>query len=352
MSTANARDAEVLIVGQGLAGSVLAWQFERRGVSITVVDRGGVDQSGRPCASQLAAGLVTPITGKRLTLDPRWRDLRDTAAELYRYAEEQLGAAFFHEKPSLRLLDSAAEQQQLARRLKSAAYARQAVRADPAQLPATLCAEWGGFWMPDAARLDVPRFVQLTRDWLAATGRLRTATITLDELDADEGGVTLSALGLRARLVVFCQGAVPPEQLPRDCPQVIADKGELLSVECPDLAIDFVAHRGVWLAPQQAVGVSTYLVGSTYAWGQLDSEPTPEARESILTNLSRLTTAEVTVLEQSAAPRPSAENRVPLAGFSPSQPRIGWFNGLGAKGVLWAPWHAGRLADACAVKGS
>ncbi|MEM9352738.1 MAG: FAD-dependent oxidoreductase [Planctomycetota bacterium] len=347
MSSKNARDPEVLIVGQGLAGSVLAWQLLRRGVSFTVVDRGGVDPSGAPCASQVAAGLVTPVTGKRLTLDPRWSTLRTSSADLYRYAEERLQAELFVEKPSLRVLQSAAEQEQLRKRRDASDYALQAQPADPLELPGMLRTEFGAFWMPEAARLDVRRFVQLTREWLADAALLRTATLTPNGIEADAGGVRADSLGFRTGLVVFCQGAVPASELPPDCPPVSADKGELLEIDAPELEIDCVVHRGVWVAPQSSQKPSRYLVGSTFTWGKQDFEPTAEARESILSRLSELTTAKATVVEHAAAARPSTSTRVPWAAFSESQPRVGWFNGLGSKGVLWAPWCAARLADQC-----
>ena len=55
-----------LIVGQGLAGSLLAWELLARGKRVFVVDRDEPDTS-----SKVAAGIVTPITGQRVA--PSWR---------------------------------------------------------------------------------------------------------------------------------------------------------------------------------------------------------------------------------------------------------------------------------------
>ena len=81
---------EFLIVGQGLAGTALAWELIWRGRDVLVVDAGEAVTS-----SKIAAGLVTPITGQRLALG--WRvDERLAAARPYyeRVAIElRLGAA-------------------------------------------------------------------------------------------------------------------------------------------------------------------------------------------------------------------------------------------------------------------
>ena len=58
--------ADFLIVGQGLAGTLLAWEFERAGFSFAIADAG----HGR-AASGVAAGIINPITGRRLVKS--WR---------------------------------------------------------------------------------------------------------------------------------------------------------------------------------------------------------------------------------------------------------------------------------------
>lgn len=57
---------KALIIGQGLAGTALAWQLCQQGVPFILVDEHLPDSS-----SKVAAGLITPITGMRLNLG--WR---------------------------------------------------------------------------------------------------------------------------------------------------------------------------------------------------------------------------------------------------------------------------------------
>ena len=51
----------VLIIGQGIAGSCLAWELKRRGADFTIADRPIAET-----ASRVAAGLVNPLTGRAL----------------------------------------------------------------------------------------------------------------------------------------------------------------------------------------------------------------------------------------------------------------------------------------------
>ena len=51
---------DAIIVGQGLAGSLLAFALHQRGQQVMLLDDGVVN------ASQVAAGLINPVTGQRL----------------------------------------------------------------------------------------------------------------------------------------------------------------------------------------------------------------------------------------------------------------------------------------------
>ena len=50
---------DYLIIGQGLAGSLLAWELIQRDCKVVIID------NGKENASQVAAGLINPITGMR-----------------------------------------------------------------------------------------------------------------------------------------------------------------------------------------------------------------------------------------------------------------------------------------------
>jgi glycine oxidase len=61
---------DYLIVGQGIAGSTLAYMLRKKGKQVFIIDKFSPNSS-----SQVAAGLVNPITGRRIVKS--W--LADTA---------------------------------------------------------------------------------------------------------------------------------------------------------------------------------------------------------------------------------------------------------------------------------
>ena len=335
---------DVLILGQGLAGSTLAWRLAERGVSALVVDRGGVDEVGNPTASRVAAGLITPVTGKRLTVADDFAALWESAAAFYRGVEKRCGESLLEVAPAVRVFADAEERNAFLGRLAQGKFGDHARLADESELPRDAATPHGAFVMPRAARLRIASYLDTTRQWLEAEGRYIAADINPEsDIELTPQGVRVPKLAVTARRLVLCHGLVaqPPRWM--SGVRFRPAKGEVLTIESPGYREDRVLHCGVWLAPESRAG--SYRVGSTTEWNQLDSTPTAAARAELLSRLSAAGINDAQVVEHLAAVRPATYDRKPTYGFSPDTPVIGWFNGLGAKGSLWAPFYASKMAD-------
>ena len=114
-----------LIIGQGLAGTALAWRLWQRGVPFVIVDR---DEA--VTCSKIAAGLVTPITGMRLNLNWRFEEQRKEAAAFYQEVERETGVRVYFELNQVRLFRDEVARALFRRRLEDDMLARYVVRAD------------------------------------------------------------------------------------------------------------------------------------------------------------------------------------------------------------------------------
>lgn len=312
---------EFVIVGQGLAGTTLAWQLLRRGRRVLVVDR----EDGTS-ASRIAAGLITPVTGKRLAKSWRWDELFPAAVAFYRSIEAETGVPFFSQQASLRLFADEAERDEFHRR--EANMLRDLVRPVPTINSDWFAAPYGGFVMPSAARLDVSRYLYASREYF----RARVAYLRA-EIDPCES--------FQAETVVFCRGFVADSGPWFGGIQFNAAKGEILTLRVPGLAEERVVHRGLWLVP---LGESLFRVGATHTWEPLNSLPTPEGRAEIEAKLRTFLKLPYEVIDHHAAVRPVIDAGYPVLGRHPEYTRVAFFNGLGAKGSLLAPFFANQLA--------
>ena len=101
--------ADILIVGQGLAGTMLGWACERAGISFAVVDTGHAG-----AATTVAAGIINPITGRRLVKSWEVDRLLPLARATYRDIEAALGVPVWREMRVWRRLADERERRVLA----------------------------------------------------------------------------------------------------------------------------------------------------------------------------------------------------------------------------------------------
>jgi glycine/D-amino acid oxidase-like deaminating enzyme len=325
---------EFLIVGQGLAGTTLAWALLLRGRNVMVADA----ERGRS-ASRIAAGLITPVTGKRLAKSWRWEELYPTAVEFYLAREADTRSRFFHRRPALRLFDDAAEQNEFHRREET--LLRALVRTEPPINTQWFAAVVGGFEMPAAARLDVPHYLDASREYFRSRNAYLTAEIDPRALELTASGVRGPSLAISAQTVIFCRGFDAGADSWFGGIPFNAAKGEILTVRVPGLTEERVVHRGVWLAP---VGGEVFRAGSTYTWEPLNALPTTDGRAEIESKLRAFLKLPFEVIDHRAAVRPVIDAGYPVLGRHPLHPQLAYFNGLGSKGSLLAPFFAEQLA--------
>lgn len=341
---------DVLVLGQGLAGSTLAWRLAERGVSVAVVDRGGVDETARPTASRVAAGLITPVTGKRLTVADDFAALWASAAAFYRGVESRCGESLLEVTPALRVFADADERRVFLDRLAQGRLAQgkigdHARLADDDELLCGVSAPDGGFVMPGAGRLRVSAYLDATRRWLESEGRFVLAAVDPErDIELRPHGVRLPRLDVSARCVVLCQGFTPQPSRWMGGVKFRPAKGEVLTIQSPSYCESRIVHHGVWISPEETAA-GRYRVGSTTEWDQLNSTPTEAGRSELLRRLAIAGVDDARVVEHAAAVRPSTYDRQPVFGFSSDTTAVGWLNGLGAKGSLWAPFYADKMAD-------
>ncbi len=307
-----ARAHKWIIVGQGLAGTCLAWALWQRGEKFTIADR------GTGGSSRVAAGMVNPITGKNF--EPSWRigGFLPEALEFYAAVEARIGRQVWYPFPVLRLAGSDKEWRKIVSKLDA-----------PGVVP------WvsGGVAAPDGwagavevrggGRLDTRAFLDGSREFFQALG-----CYEIGEVSSEERGENL----------IRCEGAVglmAGHYGPHRCA-----KGEILTVRAAgwDEARIRIGAGG-WLVPQ---GGSVFKVGSTYEWNELDEVPTAQGRLRVEEIAGRLGGEGFEVIGHEAGIRPILRRSEPLIGPLPGG---GWmFNALGSKGSLYAPGMAGRLA--------
>jgi len=328
---------DTIIVGQGLAGTALAWQMEFAGRQSYLI----LDREPLVTSSRIAAGLITPITGQRLVKAERFEEYFGIAEAFYRRVEAELGAVVFHRRPALRLFQNEREQEIFAAK-RDTEFAG-LVAANLEINSEVIATPLGGFTMTTAGQLDAQPYLNQSRNWFAHRNSYRAAELDVDnDLVLADDGVRIPKLDLWANRVIFCQGFLnEPNPYFTDVPFQAA-QGDILTLRIPAFRETRVIHaHGIWLAPADVCDL--YRCGSTYSWEPFDGQPSEAGRAELERKIKEFLKLPYEVVDHRAAVRPIIRESRPRLGMHPKHPRLGFFNGLGSKGSLLAPHFAGMF---------
>jgi glycine/D-amino acid oxidase-like deaminating enzyme len=324
-------DFEYVVIGQGLAGTAVAWQLRRRGRRFLVIDRGDPH-----AASRVAAGLITPYTGRRIARTWKLDECFAAAMAVYGSSEAETRQTFFHHAPALRLFADAAERELARGKIDP-------TRFDRSTNPDWFAAPHGGFDLTPAARLDTGKFLDAYRALFAEHHAYRVLDFDpAADVEPTTNGVRLPRLGLTAGCVIFCQGAAGVGNPWFPTVPYNPARGEVLTLRIPGLGETRPVHRGVWLAPQ---GGELFAAGSTYDRDDLTPTPTTVGRAAIEAGLHSFLRLPFEVLDHRAGVRPVLMTTKPMLGVHPRHPGLAIITGLGSKGALYAPYFAAMLVN-------
>lgn len=96
---------EYIIIGNGIAGATLAYEFLNQKKDFIVISDPSLSSS-----SQIAAGIFNPVVFKRLTLGWKTEELFPFAGSYYKEAENLFGKKFFHPMKMARIFPGIEEQ--------------------------------------------------------------------------------------------------------------------------------------------------------------------------------------------------------------------------------------------------
>lgn len=333
------RYVDIVIVGHGIAGATLAWELEKQGAEFVVID-----PAERDTTSQVAAGLMTPVTGMRLVKSWRFEELSEAAWRFYREVEAVTGCSVLFDGPMIRYLNSPAESEYLNKRRADPNYTSLFAESD--QLPQDILNPWGAVMLLQGGQLDVAMFLDSMRARLQTQQRAITSRLDWQSVRAGSDGVELSDLNIRTQCLVMADGAAARWNPFFPANQFNATRGEILTVAIPNWDESRIIHGPVWIAPvRSGTYQGCYRVGATYDWTNLDVGPTPEGRNELEGRLRNFLRSPWNTVDHKAAVRPILKSPYPLVERSPVHPHIYFWNGLGSKGSLQAPWFARQLAQ-------
>lgn len=322
---------DFLIIGQGLAGSLLAWELIQRNCKVLVLDNGNQN------ASLCAAGLINPVTGMRMVKSPHLETLLPVAKYCYQQLSDFFQHDFYIEKNMLRIFSSAKEHHHAEKRLQNPEY-----RAYLGEISHT-----NQFNAPDGIIEQFQTGYLLTQPLLSALKQFLIEKHSYQQLTFDADDINfapqLSWQTIHPNQIVFCEGHKLRDNPWFSTLPLQPAKGEILTLEHTKPLSDKILNYGHWLIP---LGKNLYRTGATFDTLQLDTQCSEAAKNLLLKSLQQILpeTQMANVIKHQAGIRPCTLDKQPFIGRHPRYPNLAVFNGFGAKGTLQIPYYSRHFA--------
>jgi len=326
--------SKYLIVGQGLAGTLLAFSLLEKGEEVLVAD-----DYNHNSASQVAAGMWNPVTFKRLAASWLAKEMLEEMNETFRKLEEKLQENFFHTLAVSRIFNSVQDANFWDEKSDHPEVGKYLSARSNKSIQENFVAPFGNSEVNECGWLNVPKFREASKNYFIEKGVFIQEAVEESEVEFQE-----NELRWKDRVfnkIIICTGIGVNKWKGLEDLDLIPNHGQVLDLHIEDLELDAIANFGQFLLPY---GNGKFRLGATYDWNEVPDEPTQEAREFLLSELMARLNKEIVVEDQRTGYRPTTRDRRPIVGFAKGNNTLGVFGGLGSKGVLLAPYFAHLFA--------
>lgn len=328
------KQVDYLIIGQGLAGSLLAWELIQRGFTVQIID------NNQENASQVAAGLINPVTGMRLVKNEGIENLLPCAKQTYQSLGHFFKTDFYQKKTLLRIVRNEKELKKYQQRLLDPSYL-DFLSSELKPTPAELIAPLGLIQQKQTGYLATVPLLKQLKEFFQSKQCYQATNFDYQALTF---GNPFSWQGLRAKKVIFCEGyqAINNPWF-QYLPFQLA-KGEILTFKNNTPIIPEMLNYGRWFIPSSA---QEFRIGATFENNVIDTQPTEQAKTDLITALHKVypNLKSAQLIKHQANIRPTTLDKSPFIEQHPEHKNLYIFNGFGSKGSLQIPFYSQQFVD-------
>ena len=325
---------DYLIIGQGISGTWLSYYLQKANKSFIVIDNAQPNS-----ASRVAAGIINPVTGRRIVktwmidellsfLIPAYEELGN---ELNIKAIEKKSLIDFHPTPQMKIAFD--------ERVKENADLL-FHPDDQWQYQNIFNYELGFGEVDPCYVVNLKEILPAWRKKLLSNNQLLEEDFEITELKQADAGINYK--NIKAEKIFFCDG-IHSSQNPffKNLPFAL-NKGEAILIEATGIPSTHIFKKGMMLSSIQK---DLFWLGSNYLWEFPDDQPTEQFRKQTELLVRSWLKVPFKIVDHKASVRPANIERRPFVGFHPTYKNVGILNGMGTKGCSLAPFFAKQLTD-------
>lgn len=325
---------DIILVGQGISGTVLSSSLILQGQKVLVIDDGN-----NKAASKIASGVINPVTGRRIVKTWQIDTVMPAAVRIYKALENKLDISIIRQCNIVNFHASEQMHKAFADRLsEDPTYL--STPTLPTSITEAFDAPFGHTVIDPCWLIHLENLLHHWRQYLMEKNALLQDVFDVRKLDCKADLITYN--NYTANKIIFCEGAKGDnnpyfKQLP-----FAPNKGEALLVKIKDLDNQFIYKKAMSIVPWKD---DLFWVGSNYEWNNSNDDPSTSFREKTIAALNEWLQIPYEVVDHIAAIRPANIQRRPFVGMHPLHKNIGIFNGMGTKGCSLAPYFAEQFVS-------
>lgn len=326
---------KIIIVGQGVSGTLFSWFCEQHDLDFIIIDNVLANSP-----SKTAAGLINPVTGRRVVTV--WMD--DTILPFAEKTYQEIGSLLGIEAISkMNIIDffpnPFMKESFLKKMSQQAPYI--SLAQDEQYLSEHFNYEFGVGVIEPAYIVHLQQLLPAWREHLINNNRFLNQTFDFNQLHISDESVQYG--DIKADAIIFCDGVEGSDNPYFNLLPFALNKGEAIIIEAPDLSADHIYKKSMTLVPFGEPGI--FWAGTNYIWEFDNDKPTEAFRRSTEQNLNSWLKVPYKIIDHKAAVRPATVERRPFVGLHPVYKNVGILNGMGTKGCSLAPYFAWQLVQ-------
>ena len=322
---------DYLIIGQGLAGTILSQLLLEKGLKVHVIENFKENS-----ATRIAAGVFNPVTYRKLKMAEFADFLIPEVYSYYQKFEKVIQKDIFTDHSFLKLLTDIEElnnwQIQSENKMNKQFMSQDIYNSN---FENTIKSPFGAGQVLQSGVVKLSTMIDSWKEHLINTHSFTAEQFDYNSMKIESDSITYKTI--TAKNVVFCEGVgilnnpffnwLPMQQF----------KGEVLEISAPELKLNRILNRGVFVLP---LPNGNFKIGATHDWKNVDEKITDGGKLELTDKLDNILNVPYTVVGHHAGLRPATRDRHPYIGVHPKHKNLFIINGLGSKGVIMAPWLA------------
>lgn len=327
---------DILIIGQGIAGTLLTYELMRAGKSVMVID-----SADRYKASLVAAAVINPLIGKNWTIAKDAAMLIPFAVKTYKTFGEKFDQNFLNEKDLLVFHQNVKQEQTFADQISDGnSYLQDLNMPEIEHLEQVFFADNKIGKVKPVYTVEAASLLSQWTAYLQAENSFEKEQFEMNELKISAGRIAYK--GISADKIVFCEGAAGRNNPFFPDVNFTNNRGDVLLLSISGLPTECLYQKGIRLVPRSD---GLFRCGSNYTWKYDSLLPDKNWRSETEAQLKSWLKLPFEITDHLVAERPTTAGQQTLLLQSELHKNVYFFNGLGTRGFSAGPFLANKMAQ-------